>query len=581
MQPKLTLLSDELIPRILEEAYELLQCPGVKVQNPEARELLAEAGAKLYPENQVIGIPAALIHKALESVPREFYLYDYDDKPVIHYGGDTVHFDPGSSGIAMLNPETLEHDTTETSHLIRLLKVAELLPQYDAQSTAVICHDVPKDIQDSYRLYLALLYSKKPIVTGAFSNKTVQEMIDMCDFATGLSRQLYGLTIASERPQHRLYEQWHPLGPIGIITAFNFPAAVWSWNAALAAVSGDTMVWKPSPAAPLTAIAIQHICNRVMAEHGVDGVFTLAIGDNEEVAERMINDERLPLISFTGSIRVGKHVAKTVAGRLGRTILELGGNNGIIVTEDANLDLAVHGIAFGAVGTAGQRCTSTRRIIVHESIKGQLVERLVDAYRGVRVGDPRDPRTLMGPLVTREAVGDMQRAIQRLKAEGGEVVYGGEPLEGQQYPGGHYVRPCIATAKNDYAIVQEETFAPILYIIGYGRRTSSPEQAVGELDQAVALHNGVPQGLSSAIFTDHLREAERFLSQRGSDCGIANVNIGTSGAEIGGAFGGEKETGGGRESGSDAWKLYMRRQTNTINWSTELPLAQGIRFGDG
>ncbi len=409
----------------------------------------------------------------------------------------------------------------------------------------------------------------------------VQEMIDICDFATGLSRQLYGLTMQSERPDHRMFEQWHPLGVVGVITSFNFPVAVWSWNAALAAVCGDSVLWKPASKTPLTAIAVTRIAERVCREHGVDpAIFSLVVGKGSTVGDRMLHDRRVPLISATGSCQMGYRVGEVVGKRLGRTILELGGNNAIIVTPHASLDLALRAILFGAVGTAGQRCTTTRRIIVHESIKAHLIQRLVEAYQGVRIGDPRDAQTLMGPLVTRDAVGDMQQAIQRLKAEGGDVVYGGEPLEGPEYPGGHYVRPCIATARNDYAIVQEETFAPLLYIIGYGRRTSSKEQAVDELDQAIALHNGVPQGLSSAIFTEHVREGERFLSQRGSDCGIANVNIGTSGAEIGGAFGGEKETGGGRESGSDAWKVYMRRQTNTLNWSTDLPLAQGIKFGD-
>ena len=408
----------------------------------------------------------------------------------------------------------------------------------------------------------------------------VQEMIDICDFAVGLSRQLYGLSMHSERPDHRMFEQWHPLGVVGLITSFNFPVAVWSWNAALAAVCGDSVLWKPASKTPLTAIAVTGIAEQVCRDQDVDpAIFSLVVGKGSTVGDRLLHDRRIPLVSATGSCAVGYRVGEVVGKRLGRTILELGGNNAIIVTPHANLDLALRAILFGAVGTAGQRCTSTRRIIVHESIKGELLDRLVKAYDGISIGDPRDPRTLMGPLVTREAVEDMQRAIERLRAEGGHVAYGGEVLEGPAHPGGHYVRPCIATARNDYAIVQEETFAPILYVIGYGRRSSSPAQALDELEQAIALHNGVPQGLSSAIFTEHVRESERFLSQRGSDCGIANVNIGTSGAEIGGAFGGEKETGGGRESGSDVWKVYMRRQTNTVNWSTNLPLAQGIKFG--
>jgi aldehyde dehydrogenase (NAD+) len=393
----------------------------------------------------------------------------------------------------------------------------------------------------------------------------VQEMIDICDFALGLSRQLYGKTMHSERPGHRMYEQWHPLGPIGIISAFNFPVAVWSWNAALAAVCGDTMIWKPSPVAPLTAVAVQHICNRVMADHGLSGIFTLAIGANEEVGERMLDDARLPLISFTGSIRVGRHVATKVAQRLGRTILELGGNNAIIVSEDADLEMAARAIVFGAVGTAGQRCTSTRRIIAHHSIIEDLADRLTRAYATVPMGDPLHPGVLLGPLVNERAVAAYGAAVERAQAEGGTLLCGGKP---RPDVGPHFVEPTILRMPAQTPLVCDETFAPILYLLSYET-----------LDEAMALHNGVPQGLSSAIFTTNLLTAERFLSHEGSDCGIANVNIGTSGAEIGGAFGGEKETGGGRESGSDAWKGYMRRQTNTINWSSSLPLAQGIQFG--
>ncbi len=393
----------------------------------------------------------------------------------------------------------------------------------------------------------------------------VQEMIDICDFAVGLSRQLYGLTMHSERPAHRMYEQWHPLGPIGVITAFNFPAAVWAWNAAIAAVCGDTVVWKPSELVPLTAVAIQRIANRVMADHGVSGVFTLTVGDRS-VGELMTNDRRLPLVSFTGSIRTGRIVAETVARRFGRTILELGGNNAIIVAKDADLDLATRAILFGAVGTAGQRCTSTRRIIAHKEIAAELTNRLASAYKQVNIGDPLDENTLMGPLSTETAVTAMQRALEQAKKEGGEVVVGGNPLPDI---GPQFVEPTIVKMPGQTDIVREETFAPILYILEFD-----------SIEEALQIHNDVPQGLSSAIFTDSIRTAEAFLSAGGSDCGIANVNIGTSGAEIGGAFGGEKETGGGRESGSDAWKAYMRRQTNTINWSKELPLAQGITFGD-
>ncbi len=408
----------------------------------------------------------------------------------------------------------------------------------------------------------------------------VQEMIDVCDFAVGLSRQLYGLTMASERPDHHMREQWHPLGVVGVISAFNFPVAVWSWNAAIAAVCGDATLWKPASGTPLTAIAVTRIASRVCRDNGVDpAVFSLVVGRGSTVGDRLLHDRRIPLVSATGSCAVGRRVAEVVGRRLGRTILELGGNNAIVVTAHANLDLAIPSILFGAVGTAGQRCTSTRRVIVHRSVRDELVSRLVRAYRDVPIGDPLRSGTLMGPVVNRQAVDDLIDARRRVVEEGGEILCGGERLRGDGYPGGLYVTPCIAAAENHFAIVQHETFAPILYVIGYGTASATPDEAVAELDEAIALHNDVPQGLSSAIFTDHFREAEHFLSHRGSDCGIANVNIGTSGAEIGGAFGGEKETGGGRESGSDAWKSYMRRQTNTVNWSTDLPLAQGIEFG--
>ncbi len=409
----------------------------------------------------------------------------------------------------------------------------------------------------------------------------VQEMIDICDFACGLSRQLYGLAMHSERSDHRMYEQWHPLGVVGVVSAFNFPVAVWSWNAAVGAVCGNSIVWKPASKTPLTAIAVTRIAEAVCRANDVDpAIFSLTVGGGSTIGERLLHDRRIGLVSATGSCRVGHRVAEVVSVRLGRTILELGGNNALIVTSHANLDLALPAILFGAVGTAGQRCTSTRRIICHRTVRDELVSRLQRAYGGVRIGDPRRPEILMGPLVSHRAVEDLMQAVTRVKAEGGEILCGGDRLDGDAHPGGHYVTPCLASAQNDFAIVQEETFAPILYIIEYGSADASPAQAVEEIEQAIALQNGVPQGLTSAVFTEHLREAEYFLSARGSDCGIANVNIGTSGAEIGGAFGGEKETGGGRESGSDAWRAYMRRQTNTINWSTELPLAQGITFGD-
>jgi aldehyde dehydrogenase (NAD+) len=407
----------------------------------------------------------------------------------------------------------------------------------------------------------------------------VQEMIDICDFAVGLSRQLYGLTMTSERPDHHMREQWHPLGVVGVISAFNFPVAVWSWNAALAAVCGDSTVWKPASGTPLTAIAVTKIAAEVCTENAVDpAIFSLTVGKGSTVGDRLLHDKRIPLVSATGSCAVGKRVGEVVGKRLARTILELGGNNAIIVTAQANLDLALPAIMFGSVGTGGQRCTSTRRIIVHRSIRDELVTRLVNAYKGTTIGDPLDGDTLMGPLVNAQAVEDLMAARQKVQDEGGEILYGGERLDGGAYPGGLYVTPCIAAAQNHYQIVQDETFAPILYIIEYGSLDATASEAVAQMDEALEIHNGVPQGLSSSIFTDNFREAEYFLSHRGSDCGIANVNIGTSGAEIGGAFGGEKETGGGRESGSDAWKAYMRRQTNTVNWSTELPLAQGISF---
>ena len=394
----------------------------------------------------------------------------------------------------------------------------------------------------------------------------VQEMIDICDMAVGQSRMLYGLSMHSERPAHRMYEQWHPLGIVGLVTAFNFPVAVWSWNSALAAVCGDTIIWKPSSYVPLTAIAVTHITNKVMADHGLSGIFNLVIGSGRDVGELLLNDKRIPLVSFTGSTKVGTHVSETVARRFGHTILELGGNNGIIVSARADLSMAARAILFGAVGTAGQRCTSTRRIIMEKSIGDDLTGCLVSAYEQVKIGDPLQPDTLMGPLVVNTSVEEMMDAINKAVSDGGQVVCGGHMRSDL---GPNFVEPTIIKMPVQTEIVKTETFAPILYLLEYE-----------SIEEAIRIHNDVPQGLSSAIFTDSLREAEAFLSVAGSDCGIANVNIGTSGAEIGGAFGGEKETGGGRESGSDAWKSYMRRQTNTINWSRELPLAQGIKFGD-
>jgi aldehyde dehydrogenase (NAD+) len=389
----------------------------------------------------------------------------------------------------------------------------------------------------------------------------VQEMIDIADFAVGLSRQLYGLTMHSERPGHRMYEQWHPLGIVGVISAFNFPVAVWAWNAMIAAVCGDCVLWRPSSETPLTAIAVQKICNRVLDRHGLKGVFNLVIGASDPIAGMLVHDRRIPLVSFTGSTEVGRHVAKAVAGRLGRSILELGGNNGIIALDDANTDLLLRAVLFGAVGTAGQRCTTTRRLFLQRGIAGKMTAALAGAYRQIKIGDPLEEGTLMGPLINRRAVDDMMDGIRRIQEQGGEILVGGGRITGC------YVEPTLVRARPDMPILKEEIFAPILYLVEFD-----------DLDQAIHWHNDVPQGLSSAMFTTNLMAAETFLSHRGSDCGIANVNIGTSGAEIGGAFGGEKETGGGRESGSDAWKAYMRRQTNTINWSSQLPLAQGIQF---
>jgi aldehyde dehydrogenase (NAD+) len=396
----------------------------------------------------------------------------------------------------------------------------------------------------------------------------VQEMIDICDFAVGLSRQLHGFTMHSERPAHRMYDQYHPLGVVGIISAFNFPVAVWSWNAMLAAVCGDVCIWKPSEKTPLTAVAVQHILREVLTENELpEGIFNLIIGD-AEIGQLMAADGRVPLVSATGSTRMGKKVGEVVGARLGRALLELGGNNAIILTEHADLDIAMRAVVFGAVGTAGQRCTTTRRLIIHDSIFEEVKQRLLSIYPKLPIGNPLTEGTLVGPLIDDAAVRGFSEALDAVQQEGGKLLIGGQILTGDQYPGGNYVQPALVEAENHYHTVQEETFAPILYLIKYS----------GDVDAAIALQNGVRQGLSSSIFTLNMREAEAFLSQAGSDCGIANVNIGTSGAEIGGAFGGEKETGGGRESGSDAWKIYMRRQTNTINYSRELPLAQGIKF---
>ncbi|NIR29500.1 MAG: aldehyde dehydrogenase family protein [Gammaproteobacteria bacterium] len=429
--------------------------------------------------------------------------------------------------------------------------------------------EVVRQIGLEVRRYKSQLGSLVALENGKIKEEgdgEVQELIDMADFAVGQSRMLYGKTMQSERPGHRMYEQWHPLGLVGVITAFNFPVAVWSWNALVAAACGNVTVWKPSPKTPLTSIALQHICNRVMEANGLTGIFNVLVTDRDDLAARFVADRRVPLISFTGSTAVGRQVAETVGARLGRTVLELSGNNGIVVDETADLKLAVPAVVFGAVGTAGQRCTTTRRVIAHESIFDDLAARLAHAYEQVRIGDPLEPGVLMGPLIEPTAVERFTAAIAEIKQLGGEILYGGQVIQGP----GNFVQPTLVRAQPEWDIVKRETFAPILYLMRYRA-----------LDEAIAIHNDVPQGLSSAIFTTDLRHMERFLSATGSDCGFANVNIGTSGAEIGGAFGGEKDTGGGREAGSDAWKGYMRRQTTTINWSTELPLAQGIKFDIG
>jgi aldehyde dehydrogenase (NAD+) len=488
-------------------------------------------------------------------------------------GPDDWIDDPAGTELVSLNPTTGEPiarviQATPSSY-DKVLSIAETTFQTLREIPAPKRGEVVRDLGNAVRELKEPLGDLISLEMGKIRGEghgEVQEMIDMCDFAVGLSRQLYGLTMQSERPAHRMYEQWHPLGIAGVITAFNFPVAVWSWNAAIASVCGDPVVWKPSSSTPLVSIALQHICNRVMADHGLKGVFNLVIGAGRDVGELLLNDKRIPLVSFTGSTKIGRHISETVARRFGRTILELGGNNAIIVAEDADLDLAVRAILFGAVGTTGQRCTSTRRIIMHKSISDEVSKRLEQAYAQVRLGDPLDENTLMGPLVAIGAVDDMFEALEKAKAEGGEIVSGGKK---RPDIGPNFVEPTIMKMPDQTDVVREETFAPILYLLEYET-----------IEEAMELHNGVPQGLSSAIFTDSMRTVETFLSCRGSDCGIANVNIGTSGAEIGGAFGGEKETGGGREAGSDAWKAYMRRQTNTINWSKELPLAQGIQFGD-
>jgi len=477
-------------------------------------------------------------------------------------GGELTSFNPATgNAIATVHTATRgDHDSVIAAAQAAFVRLRSMPAPARGEIVRRIGNALRESKEDLGRL--VSLESGKILSEGAGE---VQEMIDMCDFATGLSRQLYGLTIASERPQHRLFEQWHPLGPVGVITAFNFPVAVWAWNAALAVVCGNPVIWKPSEHTPLTAIAVQNIVNRVAADNDLPGVFNLCITSGAEGGKWIAGDRRLPLVSATGSCAMGRSVGQTVAARLGRSLLELGGNNCAIVTQHADIELAVRAVAFAAVGTAGQRCTTLRRLLLHRSIAKSFTQRLLAAYESIRgrTGDPQQADTLLGPLINQPAVDAMQAALKAAEGQGGEILCGGNPVGGE----GYFVEPAVVRISADAEIVQTETFAPVLYLMEYE-----------DLEQAVALQNGVDQGLSSAIFTSNLQQAEQFLSPAGSDCGIANVNIGTSGAEIGGAFGGEKDTGGGREAGSDAWKAYMRRQTCTINYGAELPLAQGVKF---
>jgi aldehyde dehydrogenase (NAD+) len=473
-------------------------------------------------------------------------------------GNEVVSYNPATGAeLGRVRLATEQEYEEAADRAARTFERWRMLP---APQRGEIVREIGEELRKA-KLELGRLVTLEAGKIAAEGQGEVQETIDIAGFAVGLSRQLYGLTMPSERPGHRMYEQWHPLGPVGVITAFNFPVAVWSWNALIALVCGDTVLWKPSLKTPMTAVEVQRISGGVLARHGWDGVLNLAIGADEVVGERMIRDRRLPLISATGSVRMGRHIAPIVAARLGRTLLELGGNNGVIVMNDADVDLTVRAVLFGAVGTAGQRCTSIRRLFLQRRIAARITEKLCDAYRQIRVGDPLEAATLMGPLIDEDAVGNMLRGLETIRAQGGEILCGGKRL------GGCFVVPTLVKSRPEMEILKEEIFAPVLHLIEFD-----------ELEEAIAWHNAVPQGLSSAVFTDSVKSAETFLSARGSDCGIANVNIGTSGAEIGGAFGGEKDTGGGRESGSDSWKAYMRRQTVTVNWSGEMPLAQGIKF---
>ncbi|ARG97580.1 L-piperidine-6-carboxylate dehydrogenase [Legionella micdadei] len=487
------------------------------------------------------------------------------------FSGYGWHSETGSNRLVSVNPangeKLAEIATCSMQDYQHILECAQQAALAWKQVPAPKRGEIIRQIGEALREHKDALGSLVSLEMGKSKQEgdgEVQEMIDIADFAVGQSRMLYGNTMHSERPNHRMYEQWHPYGIVGVISAFNFPVAVWSWNAFIAAICGNVTLWKPSAKTPLCAIAVQHICNQVLQKNNSPEIFPLIIPSSHDIANEMVNDSRIPLISFTGSTAVGRQIAAKVAARLGKTILELGGNNAIILDESADLNLAIPAIVFGAVGTAGQRCTSTRRLFVHENMYRNVIERLRHAYEQITIGDPLDSKNLMGPLIDQQAVTQFKNAVTRIKDAGGQIVFGGQVINRP----GYFVQPTLVTEiKNEWEIVQEETFAPILYVMPY--RT---------LEEAVNLQNGVPQGLSSAMFTQNLKSAEYFLSALGSDCGIANINIGTSGAEIGGAFGGEKETGGGRESGSDSWKAYMRRQTNTINWGNELPLAQGIRF---
>tara|TARA_B100000959_G_scaffold287019_1_gene368673 strand:+ start:2182 stop:3699 length:1518 start_codon:yes stop_codon:yes gene_type:complete len=486
------------------------------------------------------------------------------------WSGDTALQSDNEKLIESINPSTKEviasvKNTTNEEYEQILSNANEAFKEW-RNIPAPVRGDAVRRIGDALREHKDALGSLISIEMGkikAEGDGEVQEMIDMADLAVGQSRMLYGVTTHSERPMHRMYEQWHPLGIVGIITAFNFPVAVWSWNAFIAAICGNINIWKPSPKTPLCSVAVQKICNQALKDQGLPEIFHLINDESNVLPQKLINDERIDLLSFTGSCEVGKKVGQQVAARMGKYLLELGGNNAIIIDESANFDIAVPGIVFGSVGTAGQRCTTTRRILVHESRMEELQNKLIKAYKQIPVGNPLDQKTLMGPIIDERSVQNIEKAIQSVKDAGGKILCGGKRLGDT----GHYFEPTIATAENHWDIVQDETFGPLLYLI-----------PCKSLSDALLKQNDVKQGLSSAIFTDNLQNAETFLSSLGSDCGIANVNIGTSGAEIGGAFGGEKETGGGREAGSDAWKAYMRRQTNTINWGDELPLAQGVNF---